>query len=248
MPLWIKYAKEAAILSQPFTNTLYLFAYFSWWPLPLPSMYCVLHAHIRPCAPLPHEIAASDVQSTGELAVQNNHFLVTVRTPSKDEFDRGRVPTAVRAHFEVPLQRAVVRLIPQTPSSGGKPRTCVEGVAAVMLSDLLFLGPIRWIAPPPWLIRLVVRMLIPYIWEQYLQLLDTLGDSSNPWCKRIQADSAGMYAYLREPARINQHNSKPVQSCDSHGNDQVTSIPVVKSDSYRLPLRKRTWPRWWPLA
>ena len=161
------------------------------------------------------------------------------------------VPAAVRAHFEVPLKYTVARLIPQqldtgsqiSAASGAGSRTFVEVVAAVQLSGLTFLGPVRWIAPPGWLIRLIVGILIPYVWQQFLQILATLRDPSNPWAVRIRADAAGMYAFLAgAPPRLLQVDGRslatsPTSSPTSSPADLPQTLGVEESHtgSARLP-------------
>eukprot|EP00966_Prymnesium_polylepis_P303489 7010571-Prymnesium_polylepis.1 len=99
----------------------------------------------------------------------------------------------------MPLRKGVARLMPQPPGPDGGHRTAVEGLVVVELEKLLFLGPARFIAPPSWLLRIVVRILVPYIWHQYLAILATLGDEESTFAARVRADVTGLYAFLQVP-------------------------------------------------
>ena len=89
VPRWISYAKDTGILSQPRTDLLFLYADFGWRPLPLPSMHCVLEAHVAQYAALPDEtLPEGSVVASGQPNLPR--FLVTAASAAADEPSRGR--------------------------------------------------------------------------------------------------------------------------------------------------------------
>eukprot|EP00966_Prymnesium_polylepis_P267781 6186157-Prymnesium_polylepis.1 len=192
LPTWIKFAKKAAILRQDVSNELWLYADFNWWPMPMPAMWCLIRLRFQPCLPLPDERSAAEGDPEIVGAVQKE-LLVTVE--SDTTLDRSSVPADVQKHFEVPLRQCIWRLRPQPLGPAGHERTKFEGVAAVHLSDLTFLGPFRFMTPPAWFLKFIIQFMMPFVFRTFLALVRTLGDENSLFYPRVQADVTGIYRF-----------------------------------------------------
>ena len=180
LPSWIPFCSSACTLRQASPNEFVVYCDFDFHLWPLPQVFAVLDVVI--------DVASCD----------DKRVAATFCSPSAADFDRAAVPSAARAHAEVPLKLAVARFTPQ-PSADGVNRTEVEVVSAVELQALTFLGPARWAmrSAPQWLISLAVSILVPHVWAQYLAALAALRQPGSPFSQRMTADKRGFYAGLR---------------------------------------------------
>lgn len=187
--------------------------------------------HLRHYSNL-HAALNVQVPEPAEGKRKESAFLATLSTASSG-FSRAALPPTVRTHFEVPLKKTVVRLMPQPPGPNGGHRTAVEVVATVELAKLTFLGPARHIAPPSWLVRIIIRVLIPYVWSQFLNTLGALNTQSTELAKtfaqRIREDSTGIYAFVQgQKARsLTGSDAQPAPSSVSHPQYAANSAKII---------------------
>lgn len=195
MPSWNPFCQAAGVPKAPSTWEHWVYADFKFSPLPMPPIFVVLHATLE-------DRTASD-----------GHFFMRVASSpasgGPDALDRAALPADMLKHSEMVLTLATGTLTPLTTTReegsgrwrGAPPRTRTRANAEMTfdLSKLLFMGPLRFVHPPAWLVNVATRVLIPGAWRSVLDAIAKIhaDGSKGPIGARIAADRTGLYRRLR---------------------------------------------------
>ena len=171
LPTWNKFIDQAKVVHVATPTQLWAFADMKFWPLPIPSTYMAIHARLEDCTASAgywrYELHSPD--SNGPLA-----------------FDLTSIPTSVRKHSEVVVSK-VVGMVATTENPSGV-YTDFELNLVIDLRRLTFLGPLRYLTPPAWLVRIVTSVIMPSMWKSTVDIVRKLGasDAENPIAARGQ--------------------------------------------------------------
>ena len=93
----------------------------------------------------------------------------------------------------------MVALTPLPQPIGSSPQTVVEAEVTLDLSRLLFLGPMRHLHPPAWIIKTMTSVMMPVVWKSILKVMATLrsADGNSAIRARIHDDETGIYRRIR---------------------------------------------------
>ena len=140
MPTWNAYCAAGEVVRLASPMELWAWADFKFWP----SQFHVraIHATLQ------------------EAKEGDGVFLCAFESPPEEStrFDRSTIPMAIRAEMVVPSQEQAV------PSEGGLqiggPPTAFEGAGDDGPIKLLFLGPVRHLYPPQWMVTTIVSVMM----------------------------------------------------------------------------------------
>lgn len=184
MPTWNAYAREGRVVRLASPTELWAYADFRFWPLPIPPMYVALHATLD------------------DRVATAGHVACSFRSPPPDgpsAFDRSAIPPAVAKHAEMVVPSAKAKLFPVARPAGLPPRTDFESEVLLDLSLLAFLGPVRHLHPPQWMVTTITKIMMPAVWRHVLRSLERLhADGGGAIGARILADESGLYRKLRQ--------------------------------------------------
>jgi len=190
MPQWNQYCSQGGIVRQKGATELWVFADFHFFPMPIPRLFVALHAN------------ADD-----RLDRQGHWHLVGRTEPagSPAAIDRSALPAKVRQHGEVVVSSLTAKLTPQARAHAAAvgeatpDRTRFDLQVVMQLSTLTFLGPIRHLTPPQWVVNVLANVMLPGLWKCILDTTARLrrDGTSDVLGARIQADPTGLYRKIR---------------------------------------------------
>ena len=116
-------------------------------------------------------------------------------------YDRASLPEGIlQRHSEVIIPRAAGRLSAIAPRKGSSmaSRSKFDITLSIDMSKLSFLGPLRHLYPPAWMVRVLTSALVPAVWKAVVAVLGKLNKQGRggPHGARIFADETGMYAKM----------------------------------------------------
>jgi hypothetical protein len=171
LPLWNPFVKHAAVLRLMAPGDLIAYGNADFWPMPLPSVFAMVHAVVRP--------APGRIGLLISRADEQHGHLKPADAKGKIE-----LPMYVRAEFTAERARA------------GRPRTCARGEMKVDLSRIV--SGLGLALLPEWVIRLVIYFIVPTLWRGFLANVDRARGEESLWAQRVRADSSGLYATIRK--------------------------------------------------
>lgn len=188
MPTWNAYCAAGEVVRLASPMELWAWADFKFWPIPIPPMYVAIHATLQ------------------EAKEGDGVFLCAFESPpegSPSRFDRSTIPMAIQQHAEMVVPSARAKLYPAKAASQiGGPRTAFEVQVMMDLSKLLFLGPVRHLHPPQWMVTTIVSVMMPTVWKTILKTVNKLHENDGGAIgARIVQDETGVYQRIRRATR-----------------------------------------------
>ena len=184
---WNKGVAQAAVEETRGPTELVAHALVNF-PWPLPPSLIRLHARL-------HAGAAAAAAPPSVLLVATSPDGAAPLPPA--------LVSLLEEHDELPIRCAAARLTPRT-DGGAPPRTTVDAVVALDLSELLESADVE-VSLPSWLLRLLFRVVQPWVWKPAKAILAALGAKEpSRWepaaaealRRRLDADADGLYALL----------------------------------------------------
>ena len=185
MPTWNIYCSVGNVVRVASPTELWAFADFHFWPMPIPRIFAALHATLD-----------------DRLRSNGGTFRVSARSEpegSRSAFDRSSLPRSVRQHFEVIVTSLEARLRPLDPPNATSARTAFDLQLVMSLTNLAFLGPLRFLNPPQWVVNVIANVMLPGLWKAILETVTRLRVEGTCGAigARLVADRTGIYRRLR---------------------------------------------------
>ena len=185
-PIWATFVESAAICAlgkSPFEFTEYAVVSVG---RPLPSFAVVGHVTVE-----------------DRMSVDGT-LLTKVRQPPED-FDDSGLPPLVQERLKSAVNTADIVFTPVYETDGHAARCTVESTLAVNISGFDFLGPLKHMHPPQWLINLFVMATSSrQVFNNVLRVVNEVHRGERyqgSHGQRYADDATGLYAAIRKAAK-----------------------------------------------
>ena len=152
------------------------------------------------------------------------------------------MPTHLSARDELPVHLAVARLRPQTLAGDSQSghATALDIFITFDMSRIVGLSSSS--AVPSWLLKLVVWVAVPSIWQSVLQVLAAMKEPSNLHATRISADRSGLYATIARWTRQSPVVQRPTERASQVAGRPPALLTNPPSRS-STEIRRHRWPK-----